>query len=98
MFTPGPATMPMDSYGRSTSWGPSSNFNGEIYVRMLPSQFAEARLRFDEGENVSRLEVQVFSNYQMLSPLSIRILIYQAINQTEVSIFLSWANVFYPGC
>jgi hypothetical protein len=41
---------------------------------------------------VSWIEVSVFSNYQALSPVNIRILLFQAINESDVRFVLSWAN------
>jgi hypothetical protein len=65
MFIPGPAFMPMSRHTHIFSWdAQSSNFVGELYVQMLPSQFAQARLQVEEGGNVSSIEIQVFSNYQ----------------------------------
>ena len=93
MVIPGPGFIPMELRAGEMSWGGSSNYEGWRYLQMFPSQYAHARLHVQEGGNTSQIEVSVFSNYQALSPVNILILLFQAINQSDINFILSWANV-----
>lgn len=91
MVIPGPGFIPMEFRAGTRSWS-SSNYQSWLYLQMLPSQYAHTRLQVQEGGNTSQIEVSVFSNYQALSPVNIQILLFQAINQTDINFILSWAN------
>ncbi|MFX1577906.1 MAG: hypothetical protein ACFFCF_12170 [Promethearchaeota archaeon] len=92
MVVPGPGFVPLGVRAGTVSWGGSVHHESGHYLQMLPSQYASTRLHVQEGGNASQIEVSVFSNYQALSPVNIRILLFQAINESDVSFILSWAN------
>ncbi len=91
MVVPGPGFIPIELRTGVISWN-SGHFESWLYVQMLPTQYAQARLQVQEGGNSSQIEVTVFSNYQVLSPVNIQIVLLQAINQSVVNFILSWAN------
>jgi hypothetical protein len=92
MVVPGPGFVPLGVRSGTVSWGGSVYHESGHFLQMLPSQYTTTQLHVLEGGNSSQIEVSVFSNYQALSPVNIRILLFQAINESDVRFVLSWAN------
>ena len=58
---------------------------------MLPTQFVQVTVRFNEESSDDRREVAVFARY-WLTPLG-ESMLFRAINESEVSFVFSWTNV-----
>lgn len=93
VFVPLPPTMPMgvtiSSYGATHQSFTQTRY--DIPIRMLPTQFVQVTVRFNEESSDDRREVAVFARYWLI-PLW-ESMLFRAINESEVSFVFGWKNV-----
>lgn len=91
MLLPPSVMMSMSYLYYGSSVGPTTDFSIDLPLRILPSQFVEVAVSYEDNVSAGSPEVWAYVNYQYPTKF-VSENVYRAINQSQTWFTLGWVN------